>query len=127
MWAFLAFLTNLSWSEVRSFTVAGFLADQENQELNKIEITGKHTFTRKKRKTRLGKLFSIAKTKSACSSGGSSRIFMGGAGQVKRARLACGARAAGRVSPPSELRQGSGGTAPGKFLGYYTFKSAFLQ
>ena len=40
-----------------------------------------------------------------------------------------GARSASevRVSAPSELRQGSGGAAPGKILGYYTFKSAVLQ
>jgi len=32
-----------------------------------------------------------------------------------------------RCSAPIELRQGSGGAAPGKFLGDYTLKSAFLQ
>ena len=56
-------------------------------------------------------------------SGGSSRIFMGGC-RASEASPVGAPRSASevRVSAPSELRQGSG-----KFLGYYTFKSAFLQ
>ena len=49
--------------------------------------------------------------------------YFGGAGRAKRARFARGARVRCTpvVSMPVALRQGSGGAAPGKFLGDYTF------
>ena len=56
----------------------------------------------------------------------------GGGGCRASESSPAGARAARcvsevRGSAPIELRRGSGGAAPGKFLGDYTLKSAFLQ